>query len=490
MIQFDLTSSRILWAFTLILALFLIFWLFRNRRNNYYTKTIKNILSILRVSAIIIFILILLDIKINFARDKQVKPEIAFLWDLSESMFQADSSYNVRNILNSRSYRNIAKKVNISHISEMQIPRIVSETQLKNSLLKETISDNGKLLRFAEEQARFKELILVSDGRSYLGEPLESIHLTDGLKVHVIGIGEKITAGLPILRSVNFPEYIMQGDSIRLSWLLQNSGDKNMNSEVFIRRDGKEVFRERVLISAQRMLVFEQTFPSANEGISDWKWFIESKNEDIEIGTKNIYIHPSALRVLCYANPPDQDIAMASTVLLTSDRYQVYNIDEWKTQFPENNPDLVIQTWHSEDAKRIYPNTPAILFLRDKRASYQTSSELKLNIIQPYVYFVSDISENARFWTQLPPIQVAHYSGKEKLVMKTSKGDPVILEDFSKGKMIINASGLWRWNLAGYEKDWNGIYRHMIEEMVETLIRRNRKNYIALDEKIYMGIAY
>jgi hypothetical protein len=56
--------------------------------------------------------------------------------------------------------------------------------------------------------------------------------------------------------------------------------------------------------------------------------------------------------------------------------------------------------------------------------------------------------------------------------------------------LIIAASGLWRWNLAGFEKNWDGIYTHLIKGMVDDLIRRGEKNYIALDEKIYSGIAY
>jgi len=69
-------------------------------------------------------------------------------------------------------------------------------------------------------------------------------------------------------------------------------------------------------------------------------------------------------------------------------------------------------------------------------------------------------------------------------------GRAVILENIKEHSLIIAASGLWRWNLAGFEKNWDGIYTHLIKGMVDDLIRRGGKNYIALDEKIYSGIAY
>lgn len=491
MFNIDLTASKIVWVLAALLAFYGIYWLIRSLKDPYYPSAIRIILAVLRTAAILIFIIIFLDIKITHIRDRQVEPEIAFLWDLSQSMNTAGSeAFSVTDILRSPSYRAIDRQTRISHITDMQDPGIVTETQLRTLSLEEVISDNGKLIRFAEKQTRFRELVLVSDGRSFMGESLGSIRLSDKLVLHTIGVGNDPEAELLQLRSVSFPDHVLQGDSITLSWSLENPSGESIQTELIIKKDNENVFKQEVEIPAQRMMVFEHTFTPMPEGSSIWIWSLEENNEQIKIGSENLYVHPSAIRVVIHADPPDQDIAMISTVLSEFERIKIFKDKDWRIAFPDEKPDLLIQTWHPDTQTKIYQDIPSILFYRDLKGSYITSGELSPDGLQPYIYFDPDPVTNARYWKSLPPVQVANYKGEGSVIMETNRGRPVILENAKDQSLIIAASGLWRWNLAGFEKNWDGIYIHLIKGMVNDQIRRAGKSYIALDEKIYSGIAY
>ena len=491
MFNIDLTASKIVWVLAALLAFYTIYWLIRSLKDPYYPSVIRIILAILRTAAIVIFIIIFLDIKITHIHDRQVEPEIAFLWDLSQSMnAQENEVYKVSDILRKASYRAIDRQTYISHITDMQDSKIVTETQLKALSLNEAISDNGILLRFAEQQARFSELILISDGRSYIGEDLESIWLSDKLVLHTVGVGSVPEVELLELRSVNFPDHVLQGDSIALSWALENPSEESIKTKLIIKKDDEDVFKQEVDIPAQQMMVYKHTFASLPKGSSTWKWSLEENNEQIKIGSENLFVHPSAIRVVIHADPPDQDIAMISTILSNVKRIEIFKDKDWRIAFPGEKPDLLIQTWHPDTEAKIYQDIPSILFYRDLKNSYITSGELLPSGLQPYLYFDPDPVTNARYWKILPPIQVANYKGEGSVVLKTGMGRAVILENVEEHSLIIAASGLWRWNLAGFEKNWDGIYTHLIKGMVDDLIRRDEKNYIALDEKIYSGIAY
>ncbi len=491
MFTIDITASKIVWVLAALFGIYAIYWLIRNLKDPYYSSAIKTILVILRTVAILIFIIIFLDIKITFVRDRQVKPEIAFLWDLSQSMNHVgDEDFSVTDILRSSSYREIDRQTSIYHITNMQNPRIVTEAQLRSLPVDEVISDNSKLIKFAEKQARFHELVLISDGRSYIGESLGSIKLSDKLTLHTIGVGNKTKKELLQLRSVRFPDHVLQGDSIAVNWSLENPSDESIQTRLIINNVKENVFEQDVVIPAHGMMIYKKTFSPLPEGPSTWTWSLEKENKRNEIGSENLYVHSSAIRIVIHANPPSQDISMLTTVLSTLERIEVFKDKEWKIAFPDEKPDLLIQTWHPLTEPKIYQNIPSILLYRDLENSYQTSGELSIVGLQPYLNFNPDPITNARFWKSLPPIQVANYKGEGSVIMKTEQGRPVILENTKDQSLLITASGLWRWNLAGFEKDWDGIYKHLITGMINNQIRRGGKSYIALDDKIYSGIAY
>ncbi|MDZ7822178.1 MAG: hypothetical protein U5N26_10520 [Candidatus Marinimicrobia bacterium] len=74
--------------------------------------------------------------------------------------------------------------------------------------------------------------------------------------------------------------------------------------------------------------------------------------------------------------------------------------------------------------------------------------------------------------------------------MKSASGRPFILEDARSGRVIVNGAGFWRWQLSGYGKAWNGIYRHLLEGMIEESLRREGRGFIRFARKDLTAMQY
>jgi hypothetical protein len=490
MFDIDFTSSWPVLIITLALVIFLIYWLIGNYRNTYYPNKIKTILLFLRIAALLIFIFLLTDLKLEIHRPKPVKPEIAFLWDLSQSVALADSSYTVKTILNSPEYKDLAKHVTIKHIVNMRNPHIISENRLKQRALDEGITDYAKLIRFAEAQAVFNELVLVSDGRSYWGEKIGDIDIDNKIKIHAIGIGNKRKAMMPEVRALRYPPLVFDDDSLDMSWYLFNPSEETLTGELSLTMDGEELFVQTVSIPGGRMIPLTKSFGPTEAGRHNWQFDFERDGQKTNIANETITVLDSRISVVFADDPPDRDVAMMVTVLRQNERYKVTGQKLWTEMYGSKEPDLFIQTWHPENLPGIYNDIPSILIYRDKNDTYSYESELQVAEQRPYLNIDRDPAVNALYWTQLPPIQIARLKPLGRTVLKSTHDRPVIMEDMQQNAIIINGSGMWRWNLAGFDKEWDGIYPHLINGITEKLLWQFGRSYISLDEAIYKGMEY
>jgi|GEM_PF-1311730 len=490
MLRIELTSSWLLITLALVFGVFLIYWTIRNLQNSYYSNIVKYLLTALRIAALFIFILMLTDLQIETSRHKQEAPELAVLWDLSRSMKLADSTFNVRDVLNSNEYKDLKRTCSISHYWNMQAPVLIKEGQLRQLDIDERSSDIGTLLRFADSKAIFDDILLISDGNSYLGESPESIRLEKGLKVHAIGVGNKKEQQVPRLRSLKTPAFVLDSDSLLLSWYLYNPSEDSIVCDMILRQNETEIFRKKIYLPAKRMIPIEKTVHEVEPGLQAWDFIIVMNDDEHLIHKEVIKVHDSKVNILCYSDPGDQDIAMMAAVLRENKRYNVVGTDEWEKNKVSISPDLIIQTWHAEARPRLDHKVPSILVYRDENNNYINESDLRVRVHRPYVDFSSSHRENERYWTQLPPVQVARYPHSGTVVLQSINERPLILEDRKQRSIIINAAGLWRWNLAGYNKDWNGIYTHLIKGLVSTLLWQFDNTYIALDDDSYSGFEF
>lgn len=488
MFHLEFTPSRLIIGIAVILTVFLVVWILRSLRNTYYSKTTRTFLAILRILSVIILIVMLTDMRILSKRDKLLPAHIAILWDRSESMRLADSSYSPRKIIISPEYKRLQKRVSISHISNMEKPVIVTESRIKQLPINERISDNGELLNFADKQTMFDELILVSDGNSYLGESLEDILLKNKLKVHALAVGNVMGPAVPELRSINYPTYLNDSDSIRLDWSLYNKNKQETAINLSISLDDKIIFRSAEQLPGERMISLSEVLPPQPAGSHQLVFSIGKKEDEQIIGSEMILVHSSRSNVLYYSEPPDKDVAMMASILKDDPRYDVFEKNEWD-KVQDKKPDLVIQTWGS-DRERLYQDVPSIFIYRDDKNSYQDESELVVNDQKPYVRYTGDISRDARYWTQVPPIQVARFTSQARHILSGGRGRPVIIEGHLPKSICVNAAGIWRWNIAGYQKEWDGIYKHLVTGMAEALIRQSDKSYISFDRPYYYELEY
>ncbi|MFA6618571.1 MAG: hypothetical protein WCT23_05835 [Candidatus Neomarinimicrobiota bacterium] len=486
MFEFGLTSSRIIWLLAAIFIIYSVFSLIRSFSSDFYSPKHKILLLVLRVIVFFIFIILFLDLKIEHQSFKKNEAEIAFLWDASESI-SSQEDYKIDNILRSGFYKDLEKHLAIIHVQNMIKPVYIAPQKLKRLNLNEKISDNSALLRFAEKEARFSELFLVSDGQSYFGEDLEYYRSKNNLKIHVIGIGEKNTEVLPLIRSLRYPDYIAQGDTVSVKYEVHNPGKNKQDLKLALYVDGK-VLEEKISLDAYRSQNIQNDIEFSAEGLHEFEWRLITDKKETKLWSQQVFVHPSKLNIVFFADPPHRDVSMVKYILDDQDRYESYHYKDWEEKFPEKSPDILVQSWHPQLERKRYNNTPALLFYRDRQGEYINSSPLKILDYKAYVYVNPDPRENARYWTQLPPVQMAESSLDGKVILGDEKGHALILENGND--VIVNASGMWVWNLASYQKDWDGLYFHLMEGIIKSLIGKNADKLVKLDQEKYSMMAY
>jgi hypothetical protein len=489
MFEIDITSSKIICLLAAILFIYTIFWITQALKNSYYSKTVKTALLILRSVAIIIFILLSLDVKITYVQNKIQEPNIAFVWDFSESMATVEN-YSAQQVISSQLYKNIHKNSKIDHIAGMNEAEVLPLIQIQKKAFNEGITDIASLLRFSEKQLLYDEIILVTDGQSYLGERLDHFRLQHEIKLHCIAVGEVAENVFPEIRSITFPEHIFKGDSVNFSWTLQNPSDKAIQGELIIEVDGKETFKQSVDIPPYRMKNFSSLTKPLPQGNREWVWTFRSEEKQKSLASKQILVKDSKLNIVIHADPPNQDISMIKHILSKDDKLEIVDLPSWQERFPGQEPYVVIQTWDPNTHPKLFKDVPSILLYRNNQSDYRTTNKLTIEKMRTYVYVDEDPVKNRRYWEQVPPVQIAAFQDIEdaSCIVKDEGGRALILE---KGRDIIMlASGMWQWNLAAYQKDWDGLYEHVIRGMVEELVGIRSGRMIAFDQVHYNGFAF
>lgn len=486
MFEFGLTTSKVIWLLAAIFIIYSVFWLIRTFSDDFYSARQKSILLFLRLIIVLVFVALFLDLKVEHQVFKKSRSEIAFLWDTSESMALQDG-FSIEDVLKTGFYKDVSRQATISHVQNMLAPKYISPLKLRRQELNEKMSDNSALLRFAEKDARYTDLFLVTDGQSYLGEELESYKTLKDLKIHVVAVGNESKEALPIIQSIRYPNYISQGDSILVKYDIYNPGKTKLDLEIMLYVDG--VARQnKINLDAYRSKNIQTYIVFNTEGLHELEWKVRSDKKEIGLTSRQLLVHPSKLTIVFSANPPDRDVSMVKYVLDDQERYECYHYDEWEKQFPEKEPDVLVQTWHPQQEVKRFKDTPALLFYRDRQGEYISSSVMEILDYKPYFHVTPDPRENARYWKQLPPVQVAKKAWRGTVLLKDSKDYAFILEQ--ENDIVIAASGLWSWNLASYQKDWEGLYRSLMQGIVENLVGKHADKMIKLMQETYSVKAY
>jgi hypothetical protein len=490
MSDISLTSSLTILIVTALILFVTVFWSIRFLKRSFYPSKIRLLIVMLRSAALLLFLPVLCDLQIGLSRYREQGPHIAFLWDLSRSMNKAgDTDFHPGFVLNTASFRNIKKTARIEHIAGMQDPRPLTEQELRRRETDEPVTDLGRLLRFAEAEARYDYLVLVSDGQSFLGEMPEHITLSRPLRLFTLGVGDSSFSAKPVLHALKTPDFLREGDSAAFSWILENPGTHTLQGAVSLLHGEDTLYRDQISLEAERyreISVKTQGLPSGNRLLY---WYFSSGDTREQLSAATLRVFPSTISILCDSELPDPDIAMVRTVLSAGKEYRLYKRDEWREKRPGETPDLLIQTWRGDESSLYAREVPAILFYRGSEDVSMTQ-ELQISSYRSYLLAEKDLHRNAMLWQQLPPVSVYQYRHDATTVLHDADGRTVIAEDRSRRRIVIPAEGLWRWHLAAYEKNWSHVYGHMLRSMVRESLKNSDRQFIAFDRQRYEELQY
>ncbi|MDD3716636.1 MAG: hypothetical protein PHX07_05830 [Candidatus Marinimicrobia bacterium] len=487
MIRFDVTHSLFILLFCALIVLFTLYWNYRFLRRDFYPTKIRRIIVILRSLALLLLLPLLLDLEISLTRNVEQVPLYAFVWDLSASMQNTDGThFQASQVLNGSEYRSLRKKIRIEHIAGMREPALRLESELRQKKSDETVTDLGKLLRFADKAARYRGIVLISDGQSYLGELLPELRLSSGIPIFAVAVGDTLRNGGIALRSVRHPAFITEDDSLLLHLIFENPANVNAGGFISILNGPDTLYREKMELEARRFREYRTRLPGMTAGNKRLDFYF---NEDL-LDARAIQIFPSHIRVVCDSREADPDIAMINTVLSVEADYRIYSRDSWEKRYPGEKPDLLIQIWHPQEAPLFFENVPAILFYRESGAMYRQSGEFRIAEYRPYLLPEKDPYLSHLYWKQLPPVYLLKYPGKGKAVLESGEGLALVLEDRAEKRIIISGSGFWRWQLSAYEKGWEGLYRHWVNGMVREILKSGEGHFISFDRNEYRVLQY
>lgn len=490
MLDLKLTTSPFILTAVAIIILLTIFWLIRFNKNTFYSGNIRKSIILLRLTAILIFLLFLCDFQLTGNYYKEEGPSLAFVWDFSRSMKNAaESPFSPQLILDNQAYRSLSKNAGIEHIAGMENPQVISEQSLRKKEFNESFTDLGKLLDFALEQTKYDYLVLVSDGQSYLGKLPRQIRMPEQIKLFCVGVGDTAVQAGPALHALKLPSYLRESDSAAFSWILENPSKRELKGDLLITKERDTLCRETLQLAAGRYRRQEKNIGGLPGGNHLLHWYFISEKDTTELRAANLRVHPSRIRILCDSGMPDPDIAMVRTLLSDEKEFALYNRAQWQELYGAEKPELLIQTWHPQREGQYIEDVPAILFFRGGQYS-QNAGDMEIAAYRSYLMFNPNPDANSALWKQLPPLTIYGYQDEKLSILKSGDGKSVISEDHKNRRIIITASGLWRWHLAAYEKNWSGLYENMLKQMVTELLKNRKKQFIAFEYDNYQALQY
>lgn len=490
MLELKLTTSPFILGAVVIIILLTIFWALRFNKNTFYSGNIRTSIILLRLTAILIFLLFLCDFQLTRRYYREEGPSLAFVWDFSESMKNAaETPFRPQQILDSPAYRSLSKAAGIEHIAGMENPQVISEKSLRKKEFDESFTNLGKLLDFAVERTKYDYLVLISDGQSYLGELPQQIRIPQQIKLFCIGVGDTAVQAVPALHALKIPSYLKEKDTAAFSWILENPSKRELRGDLLIIKEKDTLYREALELAPGRYRSQKKNIGGLADGNHLLHWYFISESDTTELRAANIRVHPSRIRILCDSGMPDPDIAMVRTLLSAESEFVLYDRVRWKELYAGEKPDLLIQTWHPQREIQYIEDVPAILFFRGEQYS-QNTGEMEVAEYRSYLMYNPNPDVNAALWKQLPPLTIYEYQNGSRSVLKSENAKSVISEDPEGRRIIITASGLWRWHLAAYEKNWSGLYKNMLKQMIRELLKNREKQFIAFEYDYYEALQY
>lgn len=467
----SITSHWYLWAFSLIFFSVLIFWVTDHLRKDNFPLFIKHLVLVLRVLACFLFLLICLDLSVDYSQTKSVKSKVAIIWDNSQSMLSADSSSVWRKIfLNSRLYETLRQQATVDHYVGYGSEIITNDRQIRHMDFSESMTDLGRQLEVAAQDKDLAYAVLISDGQSYVGQDIEKLRLNMTCPLLTVGIGEESVTDHPHVVSLDVIQPEKEGDSAQVLLKLGNHTRDVLVSELELLVDDSVIYKNELTLGANRYKKIQIPFFQPNEGLHTVT--LQSANGNTVLKSSSFLVDDPSYLIVVQADPPDADLA-AMVQVLREAGYSVMWQEDWQASAEKRDPDLFIDLIYDDSTPK-QREIAHIELMRPEGVWEKTQLQVPESFKRLFM-FELDPEKNRSAWRQLPPCYVGDHVSASGEALLLDQAGRTLCEKLSPDHIRIWAKGLWMWRTAAYEQDFYGLYEHFIKELVLDLLENNGK---------------
>ncbi len=497
--SFQISNNLYLYILIIFFIFVYIFWLFKFVNKSKISKINKYSIIIFRTIATLIFILFIINLKINIKKTIVKKPIVAFVWDDSKSMGKAieDDNYS-KIIMNSEFYSFLNNQANIKHYYGHDKLTEINYNKINNIKYNGNYTNISNMLFSAiakNSEDDLNSIILVSDGQSHYGKMIDNMKLKNDVKIHSIGIGKTENVNNIELVNLEKPNIIKENKEFSLKLNLKNKSKNNLNGVVKYRiNNDKMQYFSDVNILGEREVVVEKKISALNIGEYKLSFYYVPEAEDTVIlinDKQKISVNKSQFDIVFCYDIPSPDIKFMKLVLSENENYNLFNYNDWIKNNSMSNPDLIICYSNIKDNILMKDkNIPKFIFvnndfqnIKNKKAKY--IENFVLNEKYSFLFVDSLITKSVINWKKIPPV----FWNGSKIVgdnILSEKETKISLMSWDEKNNSINCSitKMWRWKLSSYNKEWNGHYSKLINGMVKWLINNNQRKIINIEENI------
>ncbi len=255
---------------------------------------------VLRVLALAVFLVCLLQPVIGFTRNVALKPDLLVLVDTSESMGIKDQASDksrldyVRNGINSGLLSKMESRFNVMLFSFDKTSRPANKEELAN------LSANGTTTRYAEsvrgawdfyqQDVSSRDItstppvraVLVSDGEDLSNEDSVKVAQDLGLPIYTLGPAQPKSENAPaniVVSSVQSPRRVLLGSESRILATIRQKNMDNKPLELVLMENGKEVMVQNATFPSgvnERQIRFHHR--PTEPGLKVYEFFVREKD--------------------------------------------------------------------------------------------------------------------------------------------------------------------------------------------------------------------
>jgi hypothetical protein len=263
---------------------------------------------VLRVIALAVFLVCLMQPVVGFTKNVALKPDLLVLMDTSESMGTKDQAADksrldyVRDGLNSGFLSKMQSRFNVTLFSFDKSARPAAQEELAN------LSATGTTTRFAESirgawdyyqqdvssrditSAPPVRAVMVSDGDDLSNEDSVKVAQDLGLPIYTLGPAQPKSENAPaniVVSSVQSPRRVLLGSESRILATIRQKNMDNKPLELVLTENGKEIRKESVTFPTgvnERQVRFHHR--PGEPGLKVYEFFVREKEAPVNAADK------------------------------------------------------------------------------------------------------------------------------------------------------------------------------------------------------------